>query len=50
MELDIVRKVILKDLLYQIYCSEFEKQLLSSQEDLPPEYSKTVDDNFWEIV
>lgn len=29
---------------------EFERKLLKNTQDLPPEFSKAVDDHFWELI
>lgn len=29
---------------------EFKKKLIESQEDLPPEFQKVLDDHFWELL
>ncbi len=31
-------------------CKRFAKKLIESQIDSPPEFTKTVDENFWELV
>ncbi len=29
---------------------EFARKLLNDQEDIPPEFQKVLDDNFWELA
>ncbi len=29
---------------------EFTEKFISNQKDLPPEFQKVVDDNFWELL
>ena len=35
---------------YEVAFDKFVKELSENQKDLPPEYSKFVDDHFWELV
>lgn len=29
---------------------KFEKKLLENIKDMPPEYAKTLNDNFWDLI
>lgn len=31
-------------------CESCKQWLIENQEDLPPEFSKTIDDHFWDLV
>ncbi|MCP4762011.1 MAG: hypothetical protein GY870_09520 [archaeon] len=35
---------------YEKKLNRFAKKLAESQKDYPPEFTKTVDDNFWELI
>jgi len=43
-------KPILRDLFWFIVLPHRLKTFIEAQEDLPPEFQKVIDDNFWDLA